>query len=42
MRYFDRATRDPVPVTTALGDITGARARPFDQWVADHVDNFRS
>jgi hypothetical protein len=38
MRYFDRATRDPVPVTTAVGDITGTPPRPFEQWIADHVD----
>nr|WP_197289828.1 NAD(P)H-binding protein [Saccharothrix sp. NRRL B-16348] len=31
----------PLPPTTTVEEVTGTPARPFREWVADHVDDFR-
>jgi uncharacterized protein YbjT (DUF2867 family) len=36
-----RTVDEPEPVTTAVQDITGAPARSFAVWAADHADDFR-
>jgi hypothetical protein len=36
-----RTVDEPEPVTTAVQDITGAPARSFAVWAADHADEFR-
>ncbi|MDQ2788198.1 MAG: nucleoside-diphosphate sugar epimerase [Pseudonocardiales bacterium] len=33
--------RHPEPVTSTVKDLTGARARTFQQWAADHASDFR-
>ncbi|SJZ80013.1 hypothetical protein SAMN02745673_01495 [Marinactinospora thermotolerans DSM 45154] len=38
---YARLTALPAATTTAVQEITGAPARTFRQWVADHLDAFR-
>ncbi|MGI5121671.1 hypothetical protein ACQEU5_19365 [Marinactinospora thermotolerans] len=38
---YARLTALPADTTTAVQEITGAPARTFRQWVADHLDAFR-
>jgi hypothetical protein len=35
-------TEHPEPITNAVEELTGTRARTFRQWARDHADAFRS
>lgn len=36
-----KMVRHPEPVTSTVEDLTGARARTFQQWATDHASDFR-
>jgi uncharacterized protein YbjT (DUF2867 family) len=41
LHEFERCTRDPYPLSDQVERITGHPARPYAQWVRDHIEEFR-
>ena len=41
LAYWASLVAQPEPVTHAVEEITGARARTFRDWARDHADDFR-
>jgi len=41
LTYWEETTKQPDPVKTGFTELTGKTGRSFEQWVKDHVEQFR-